>query len=119
MDVLKMRFTPPCTPRSRRSRNDPGSSAAAESLLRICPKRAGSLKSARGSAHGDAQRVCYITALWPTYTLRGLLAVQRPMRSLLLLLLLLLLMLLMLLLLLMLLGLATWRFESPTPMNGD
>ena len=38
--------------------------------------------------------------------------------GLLLLLLLLLLMLLMLLLLLMLLGLATWRFESPTPMKG-
>ena len=66
MDVLKMRFTPPFTLRSRRSRNDPGSSAAAENLLRRCPKRAGSLKSARGSAHGDAQRVCYITALWPT-----------------------------------------------------
>ena len=65
MDVLKMRFTPPFTLRSRRSRNDPGSSAAAENLLRRCPKRAGSLKSARGSAHGDAQRVCYITALWP------------------------------------------------------
>ena len=83
MDVLKMRFTPPFTLRSRRSRNDPGSSAAAENLLRRCPKRAGSLKSARGSAHGDAQRVCCITALWPKSqnTLRGLLAVQRPMRS--------------------------------------
>ena len=82
MDVLKMRFTPPFTLRSRRSRNDPGSSAAAENLLRRCPKRAGSLKSARGSAHGDAQRVCYILQHFgPRNTLRGLLAVQHPMRS--------------------------------------